>query len=46
VAERPGDAKHPRVVFSLMLGHLAQPSVGPNVVFEQFSEWLVAGELE
>ncbi|MCI0569229.1 MAG: D-alanyl-D-alanine carboxypeptidase/D-alanyl-D-alanine-endopeptidase [Myxococcaceae bacterium] len=42
VAERPGDAEHPRVVFALMLGNLdEQPSVTPTAAFDRFAEALL-----
>ncbi|XXF75726.1 D-alanyl-D-alanine carboxypeptidase/D-alanyl-D-alanine-endopeptidase [Myxococcaceae bacterium GXIMD 01537] len=42
VIERPGDAEHPRVVFSLMLGNMdEQPTYAATEVFDRFSEALI-----
>jgi serine-type D-Ala-D-Ala carboxypeptidase/endopeptidase (penicillin-binding protein 4) len=42
IAERPGDAEHPRVVFALMLGNMdEQPALPANDVFDRFAEALV-----
>lgn len=41
VIERPGDLRHPRVVFTLMLGNASDPSLPPAVLFERFAEALV-----
>jgi D-alanyl-D-alanine carboxypeptidase/D-alanyl-D-alanine-endopeptidase (penicillin-binding protein 4) len=41
-AERPDDAEHPRVVFSLMLGNMdEQPALSATAVFDRFAEALV-----
>jgi serine-type D-Ala-D-Ala carboxypeptidase/endopeptidase (penicillin-binding protein 4) len=46
VAERPGDAEHPRVVFSLMLGNMdEQPALSAIAVFNRFAEALVTQPL-
>ncbi|HYI00279.1 D-alanyl-D-alanine carboxypeptidase/D-alanyl-D-alanine endopeptidase [Hyalangium sp.] len=46
VAERPDDAEHPRVVFSLMLGNMdEQPALAATAVFDRFVEALVTQPL-
>jgi D-alanyl-D-alanine carboxypeptidase/D-alanyl-D-alanine-endopeptidase (penicillin-binding protein 4) len=46
VAERPDDAEHPRVVFSLMLGNMdEQPALSAGAVFDRFAEALVTQPL-
>lgn len=40
VVERPGDARHPRVVFTLMLGNSYAPTMPPAKLFERFAEAL------
>jgi D-alanyl-D-alanine carboxypeptidase/D-alanyl-D-alanine-endopeptidase (penicillin-binding protein 4) len=45
-AERPDDAEHPRVVFSLMLGNMdEQPALSATAVFDRFAEALVTQPL-
>lgn len=41
LAERAGDPGRPRVVFALVLGNLADPSVKPGEVFDRFVDGLV-----
>lgn len=41
VAERPGDPKHPRLLFALILGQLVDPSIAPGETFERAAEALV-----
>jgi D-alanyl-D-alanine carboxypeptidase/D-alanyl-D-alanine-endopeptidase (penicillin-binding protein 4) len=45
VAERPGDPLHPRVVFALMLGNLADGSLGPAETFDLLAESLVTAQI-
>jgi D-alanyl-D-alanine carboxypeptidase/D-alanyl-D-alanine-endopeptidase (penicillin-binding protein 4) len=46
IAERPDDAEHPRVVFSLMLGNMdEQPARSAIAVFNHFAEALVTQPL-
>ncbi len=46
VAERPHDAEHPRVVFSLMLGNMdEQPALSAAGVFDRFAQALVTQPL-
>lgn len=46
VAERPHDAEHPRVVFSLMLGNMdEQPALSSAGVFDRFAQALVTQPL-
>jgi D-alanyl-D-alanine carboxypeptidase/D-alanyl-D-alanine-endopeptidase (penicillin-binding protein 4) len=45
-AERPDDAEHPRVVFSLMLGNMdEQPALSAAAIFDRFAEALVTQPL-
>jgi D-alanyl-D-alanine carboxypeptidase/D-alanyl-D-alanine-endopeptidase (penicillin-binding protein 4) len=45
VAERPGDPRHPRVVFALMLGNLGEGSLSPGETFDLLAETLVTAPI-
>lgn len=45
VVDRVGDAQRPRVVFAVMFGQLAAPSVAPAELFRRFTEPLVTAPI-
>ncbi|MGI5862846.1 MAG: D-alanyl-D-alanine carboxypeptidase/D-alanyl-D-alanine endopeptidase [Myxococcales bacterium] len=47
IADRPGDAAHPRVLFALLLGNQSsEPALHANEVFARFADALVVATVE
>ena len=46
IAERPGDAVHPKIVFALLFGNVLRPKVAPGQIFDLLAEILVNAPLQ